>query len=97
MTLLESLLASKRPRCLDGVSATTTSPLDERDCVVTAFSLAPKSAGEATCRVLGYPLADYNPDCKDDPDFIGPLNLRWNDDTETCVLDRKSTRLNSSH
>lgn len=87
MTLLESLLASKHPRCLDGVSATTTSPLDERDCVVTAFSLAPKSAGEATCRVLGYPLADYNPDCKDDPDFIGPLNLRWNDDTETCVFD----------
>ena len=87
MTPLESLLASKRPRCLDGVSATTTSPLDERDCVVTAFSLAPKPGGDATCRVLGYPLADYNPNCKDDPDFVGPLNLRWNDNTETCVFD----------
>lgn len=87
MTPLESLLASKRPRCLVGVSATTTSPLDERDCVVTAFTLAPKSGGDATCRVLGYPLADYNPDCKDESVFVGPLNLRWNDDTETCVFD----------
>ena len=86
MTPLESLLASKRPRCLGGVSATTTSPLEERECVVSTFTLAPKSGGDATCRVLGYPLADYNPDCKDDPYFVGPLNLRWNDDTEDMCL-----------
>jgi hypothetical protein len=87
MTPLESLLASKRPRCLDGVYATTSSPLDDRDCLVTAFSLAPRSGGEATCRVLGYPLADYNPDCKDAPEFVAPLSLQWNDDSETCVFD----------
>jgi hypothetical protein len=87
MTPLASLLASKRPRCLEGVSVTATTPLDERDCLVTAFSLAPKSGGDADCRVLGYPLADYNPNCNADPDFVGPLSLRWNDDTETCVFD----------
>lgn len=87
MTALESLLASKRPRCLDCVSATATSPLDKRDCVVTAFSLASKLGGDATCRVLGYPLADYDPDCQDESDFVSPLNLRWNDGSETCVFD----------
>lgn len=87
MTPLGLLLESRRPRCLDSVSAKATSPLDERECVVTAFSLAPKSGGEAACRVLGYPLADYNPNCKDDPDFVGPLHLRWDDDSETCVFD----------
>jgi hypothetical protein len=87
MTPLEMLLESKLPRCLDGVSVRATSPLDERDCVVTAFSLSSNSGSDATCRVLGYPLADYNPDCKDDPDFVGPLNLRWDDDSETCIFD----------
>jgi hypothetical protein len=87
MTPLESMLATKCPRCLNGVSATATSPLDERDCVVTAFSLAPKLGGDAACRVFGYPLADYNPNCKDDPHFVGPLTLRWNDDSESCVFD----------
>lgn len=87
MTPLESTLASKCPRCLNGVSATPTFPLDQRDCVVTAFSLAPKSGGDAACRVLGYPLADYNPNCKGNPDFVGPLTLRWNDDSESGVFD----------
>lgn len=86
MTPLESRLASTRPRCLDGVSARATSPLDERECALTAFSLAPKSGGVGTCHVLGYPLADYNPNCIGDPQLVGPLSLRWNDDSETCIF-----------
>jgi hypothetical protein len=87
MTPLESLLASKRPRCLDGVSIVPTSPIDERDCVATAFSVGPKSGSDPICRVLGYPLADYNSDCKNTPDFVGPLYLRWNEGTEVLVFD----------
>lgn len=55
--------------------------------MVIAFTLSSRLGGEKTCRVYGYPLADYNPNCKDDPDFVGPLSLRWADDSELCVFD----------
>ena len=87
VTPLESVLRTKLPRCLSDVSATAVAPPDSRDCTVTAFSLSPKSSDDAIGQVLGYPLADYNPSCKDDPDFIGPLTLRWTDGTKSCVFD----------
>lgn len=87
MTPLESLLQSARPRCLAGVLATTAAPVEARECVVVAFELAPRSGGDPTCRVLGYPLADYSPSCENDPDFVGPLSLRWADGSDTCVFD----------
>jgi hypothetical protein len=52
-----------------------------------AFSLGPKEMGDINAQVLGYPLQDYNPSCKNDTDFISPLTLRWSDDTESCVFD----------
>lgn len=87
MASLESILASKRPRCLSEVAASIAYPLEERDCAVVSFSLAPRSGGEAACRVLGYPLADYNPSCKGRTDFVSPLSLRWDDESEARVYD----------
>ncbi len=37
--------------------------------------------------MFGYLLGDYNPLCKNDPDFISPLTLRWSDGSELCVFD----------
>lgn len=87
MTPLESLLESKLPRCLAGVNATSVAAPERRDCAVTAFVLGPKTLGDDAAQVLGYPLGDYNPSCKDDPDFISPLTLHWSDGTESCVFD----------
>jgi hypothetical protein len=87
MTPLESVLKSKLPRCLDGINATAIDPPESRDCTATAFSLSPKSSGDVLAKVLGYPLGDYNPSCKNDPDFIGPLMLQWSDGSESCVFD----------
>jgi len=87
VTPLESLLKTKLPRCLDQVKATAVVPPESRDCSVTAFGLGPKAIDDVTAQVLGYPLGDYNPLCKNDPDFIGPLTLRWSDGTESCVFD----------
>ncbi len=88
MTPLESLLKTKLPRCLDGVKARAVAPPEPRDfCMATAFSLHPKDAEDARAQVLGYRLGDYNPMCGNDPDFIGPLTLRFSDGSEHCVFD----------
>jgi hypothetical protein len=87
MTPLESLLESKLPRCLAGVNAISVAAPEIRDCAVTAFVLGPKTLGEDAAQVLGYPLGDCNPSCKDDPDFTSPLTLHWSDGTESCVFD----------
>src|SRR5262249_10993595 len=87
MTALEALLKTKIPRCLEGVEATAVDPLESHDCTATAFSLRPKALGDMNAQIFGYRLGDYNPACKDDPVFIGPLRLRWSDSTESCVFD----------
>ncbi len=40
-------------------------------------------------RILGFRLADYNPQCAGMTEFVSPLWLQWPDTTEVCVLDTK--------
>jgi hypothetical protein len=87
MTPLESLLEARIPRCLDGVKVTAVDPPESRACTVTAFSLGPRAVGDMNAQVFGYLLGDYNPACQGNPDFIGPLTLRWSDGAESCVFD----------
>lgn len=75
------------PRCLALVSAVPTALVEDHDCVATAFALSQKAGSAPKAQVLGYPLADYNSACKGDPDFIGPLTLRWSDSIESLVFD----------
>lgn len=87
MSTLSDHLRKVIPRCLAHVRATATALIDVRDCTATAFLLSQIGSGAATAQILGFPLADYNPACEGDPDFIGPLTLRWLDATEACVFD----------
>ena len=85
MSALESLVNSAIPRCLDDVCASRIKPFDSQDYASAAFALSSDDHTEA--EVLGYPLSDYNPNCKDDPDFVGPLSLRWTPDSSAVVFD----------
>lgn len=87
MSELLDILRKRIPRCLRGVVATVRNPIDTSDDVVTSFTLTQKETGEAQAQMLGYPLGEYNPKCKNDPDYIGPLTLRWSDGSDTCVFD----------
>lgn len=89
MTALNDHLRNATPRCIADVNATPSALMIGRECVATAFLLSQKGSGEAPAQILGFPLGDYNPACKGDPDFIGPLTLRWMDSSETCVFDSK--------
>ena len=85
MTTLESLVNLSVPRCLRGVHAARIEPFASRAYASAAFAL---SSGDHTdAEVLGYPLSDYNPNCKDDPDFVGPLSLRWSPTASVVVFD----------
>jgi len=87
MVSLEEHVLEHLPRCIADVKATPTSAIDRRDCTVAAFALSQKGTSEGAAGILGFPLGDYNPDCKDDPDFISPLTLRWPDATENVIFD----------
>ena len=87
MVSLESHVLQHLPRCIADVQATPTDAIDARDCAVAAFALSQKGTSEAVAGIVGFPLGDYNPDCKDDPDFISPLILRWPDTTENVIFD----------
>lgn len=85
--MLESLLKTVLPRCLDGVKTTSISPFKPGSAISTAFSLTSSSDIAAEAQVLGYPLVNYNSNCVDDLSFVSPLCLRWPDISEVCVFD----------
>tara|TARA_R110002111_G_scaffold262414_2_gene338422 strand:+ start:19 stop:531 length:513 start_codon:yes stop_codon:yes gene_type:complete len=85
MTTLESLVNSSVPRCLSDVHVARIEPFTSRAYVSAAFALS--AVDNTDAEVLGYPLSDYNPNCKDDPDFVGPLSLRWSPTASAVVFD----------
>ena len=87
MSELRDHILKNLPRCLADVMATVVEPIDPRDCTVVAFALSQEDAANDSAKILGYPLADYNSACRDDPDFISPLSLRWPDGNENLVFD----------
>ena len=84
---LESLLNTTTPRCLSGVTASRAASPVDASCVVSVFDLASEDGSHDLAEVLGYPLADYNPNCANDPDFVGPLALRWPDGKASTIFD----------
>ncbi len=87
MNDLHAHILKHPPRCIAEVIATLAVPIDRRDCTVVAFALSQKGVANDFAKILGYPLVDYNPDCRNDPDFISPLILLWPDGTENLVFD----------
>lgn len=84
--LLDHIL-KHTPRCLADVTATFVEPIVPNECTVVTFALSQKGKMNEPAHILGYPLAEYNPDCREDPDFISPMSLRWPDGSVNLVFD----------
>ena len=87
MTELRNHVMKNVPRCIAGVNAVPSVVIDPRNCVVATFTLTRKHTSETAAQILGFPLADYNPACSKEPDFISPLILRWADGGEDVIFD----------
>lgn len=87
MKTIRDLVLENPPRCIAETDTVETAPIDERGSELVAFSLLQKATGQRSAAILGYPLADYNPACAGDPDFISPLSLVWPDGSTSPVFD----------
>lgn len=88
MPSLKKHLQKHVPRCLAGFAVSKARfPIDERSDYFAAYSLAQAGTKVNKAQVLGYSLADYNPACQGEPDFISPLSIRWPDGQQVLAFD----------
>lgn len=85
MNEIARLVQAQPPRCLDLVTRAVDDQHPSEDPDSVAFKISYQ--GHATCHVLGYDLADYNPEYQGPTEFVSPLTLQWPNGDATCIFD----------